>query len=72
MYQTIDYFRFSSSADSAETEVSAFKETTELLSNEIYFNDSLTSDITNLNNESIESLLPTEMSEFDKIIRASK
>ncbi len=65
-------FCFSSSADSAETESSALKETTELLSDEIYFNDTLTNNITNLDDERIDSLLPTEVSELDKIIRASK
>lgn len=66
------FFFFSSSADSEETESSALKETTELLSDEIYFNDTLTNNITNLDDERIDSLLPTEVSELDKIIRASK
>ncbi|XP_046446960.1 membralin-like isoform X4 [Daphnia pulex] len=61
---------YSSSADSEETESSALKETTELLSDEIYFNDTLTNNITNLDDERIDSLLPTEVSELDKIIRA--
>lgn len=65
-------FCFSSSADSAGTETSALKETTELLTDEIYFNDTLTNNITNLDNERIESMIPTEVSELDKIIRASK
>lgn len=65
-------FFFSSSADSEETESSALKETTELLSDEIYFNDTLTNNITNLDDERIDSLLPTRVSELDKIIRASK
>jgi len=43
-----------------------------LLSDEIYFNDTLTNNITNLDDERIDSLLPTEVSELDKIIRASK
>lgn len=60
----------SSSSESIETE-SALEET-ESTSTEIYYNETLKSNITNLGNEQIETVLPTEVTELDKIIKASK
>lgn len=39
---------------------------------EVYYNDSLTSNLTSLELDRNESPLPTEVTELDKIIRAGK
>ncbi|XP_059353300.1 membralin-like [Daphnia carinata] len=59
----------SSSSESIETEPAL--EETESTSTEIYYNETLKSNITNLENEQIETVLPTEVTELDKIIRAT-
>lgn len=56
---------------SADTD-SSVQEVDDVTTKEVYFNDTLTSNITSLETEEIESLLPSEVTELDKILRAGK
>ena len=61
----------SSSAESTETDLTPREEAEETAS-EIYFNDTLTNNFTTFETGQLETLLPTEVTELDKIIRAGK